>query len=267
MDWLAELLAPIMHLIEKKFEDMMDLERKVSDLKKVIDAKHGEDDAEELQDLQEELESLQDKVKESANVARAWGELPNDERWEMIKAADYTDGWFHVESTRTSFRIFYVCNGKNVPGGCATVQTSASWRRKFTNPLQAKQAWYCNVCGCRYKTSMGVMLEMRRGDMSYYMKAEFPPQDIQDLKGMVVEENVPGAKNAASPDELIKLLPDFHPVSIQHFQECNDPYTGEKMAGVFRANPEWMKDLPEFQWDTMYKICGLNKPEKKKKTK
>ena len=114
---------------------------------------------------------------------------------------------------------------------------------------------------------MGVMLEIRRGDKSWYAKVEFPPQDILDLKGMVIEETVEGAKQAETPHDLIKLLSDYHPVSTEHFQECMDPYTGKIMGGVYRADPEWMNELPLFEWDTMYKLTGLKKPEKAGKKK
>ncbi len=179
-------MTPIMHLIVKKFDDMMNLEAEVDKLKQELASKHPEEECAELAD---HLVELQQKVAEQASIVQAWSHFPKDQQWEMMKAADYTDGWFHIEKHRVSFRVFYFCNGKNVPGGCATIQSSATWARKHQDPLAPKQVWYCRVCGCSYKTTMGVMLEMRRGDQSFYMKAAFPPDDIQDNKKAKTKKN------------------------------------------------------------------------------
>ena len=82
---------------------------------------------------------------------------------------------------------------------------------------------------------------------------------------MSIEEHVAGAKDAKTPEELLKLLPNVKPSSTEHFQECRDWQTGELMEGVFRVNPEWMKSLPEFQWDIMYELTGRmpKKPKRK----
>lgn len=104
------------------------------------------------------------------------------------------------------------------------------------------------------------MVEMRRGAQAFYMQAELPPMDVMDLKGMIAQERVPGAEKA-TPQELLDILPNVVPCSTKNFVSV-----GEEYEGVYRADASWLKSLPTFQWDLLYKM-GLPKVEKAKKSK
>ena len=133
---------------------------------------------------------------------------------------------------------------------CHAVISSASWERRHEDPLADKQRWYCPNCGARYKCGFGVLVEFLEKGQTYYCKAEFPEQDIQDMKWMSVENGVrrAGHRDLKEARELLNLVPHVAPACKQTFQ----PTVHE---GVFLFDPRWMESLPDLDWNVLYKLA------------
>ena len=78
------------------------------------------------------------------------------------------------EGGHNHFRSYYTCQSGGEGYECLTVITSKAWRRRFEDPLATKQRWKCTWCGAKYKTWMGVIIEIKKDGVFYYLKAEIP---------------------------------------------------------------------------------------------
>ena len=59
---------------------------------------------------------------------------------------------------------FYICEWTPDEGKteeCHTLILSKVWGRKHEDPLKRKQKWYCKICGTKYKTYYGMLVEIR----------------------------------------------------------------------------------------------------------
>ena len=110
--------------------------------------------------------------------------MPAHERDRMDRAADYTDEWCMLGegAQRMGVRVFYVCD--RLWGGerCPTVIASSRWQRRFDDPLQTKQRWFCTVCGARYKVASGVLVQFTQHGRESYARASIPPTHLQMVK-------------------------------------------------------------------------------------
>ena len=157
-------------------------------------------------------------------------------------AADYTDEWSIRLSDKTSMRVFYKCTGRIGNEFCRTVTVSSHWRRKFSDPLSAKQRWYCPVCECRYKTTMGVLVEFRIGMELRYAMAEFPPMALQKVKWTAVQRKF-GVD--CTPEEFCRRIPEARVYDsailhkVQGFDQC------------YTYNVEALREAPTFNWTAL----------------
>ena len=79
-----------------------------------------------------------------------------EDKW--WKAAQYQDRMIPDRDGRGGFDYYFICLGKDSMGEkCYTVTAASAWKRKKEDPLATKQAWYCPICGCRYKTTFGTL--------------------------------------------------------------------------------------------------------------
>ena len=172
----------------------------------------------------------------------------------FCRAIDYTDGWFDIPGTGSRFRTYYLCKG-GVGGGnkipCGSVQLSSRWARLKDNALVAGPRWYCKVCGSKYRVKYGVMVEMVSNNQTFYMKAEFPTQEIEDLKRMAVDQLEKHGDLTVS-EEFLTRFPDAHPCSENSFRKT-------EFEGVYRLHPEFLAKLPMLDRDLVYRSVGKKK--------
>ena len=71
-------------------------------------------------------------------------------------------------------------------------------------PLAPKQGWYCTVCGARYKTTNGVLVEFREGETLSYARADFPPDCMQQVKWTSIQREY----KSTDPEELLQMIPE-----------------------------------------------------------
>ena len=160
----------------------------------------------------------------------------------MAYAAGYTDEWYHIPDKKVSFRTFYLCGRKWGTERCHTLTVSSLWNRLHQDPIASGQRWYCPVCEARYKPANGVMVEMLIQGVSYYIKAPFPTDDIIDLKAMAVETYHAGAQ---SPEELLKAIPEAHPLGAEWL-------VATRYEGTYSYQEAVFEDIPSLDWNQIY---------------
>ena len=91
------------------------------------------------------------------------------------------------------------------------------WGRMLEDPqIAAGQRWYCPLCAARYRTRHGVLVDIvikGQRQQALYAKADFPPDDIKDLKAMAVEHKL---RHATRPQELLASCPTIYPSDRGH---------------------------------------------------
>ena len=163
----------------------------------------------------------------------------------MNFAADYTDEWYMVGSgaEAKAFRCFYVC-GRPCGGEiCASMMLSSHWVRRAEDPLATGQRWYCRVCNARYKTNSGVLVEMVCQGEVTYLRADFPPDAMQQVKWASVQRSHP---DAVTPTALLEAIPDAQPMTQSGFLRRKEGFTG-----VWTYDHVALLSVPKLQWGTL----------------
>ena len=168
-----------------------------------------------------------------------------EEMDQLDKAADYTDEWFHIATNAGSvaIRTFYICTAKWGQERCRTLATSSRWLRKQADPLAYKQVWYCPVCGAKYRTTFGVILQMISGGQEKFVRATFPEHGMQQVKWTSVQRSY---RQATTAEELLAAIPEAAlapSVAIQ-------PVDGTK--GAYSFNDKALMDIPCFKWAQIF---------------
>ncbi len=252
LDFLAGVFAPIVKLIAKKMDDVVDLTKATDDLEELYRQEPVLGDAQEVDEYAEKLAKQDEVVSRKARKTRAFADKPPEVRDDFWRAADYTDEWFHVPGDGLRFRTFYLCMGGGNDNPCGCVQLSASWARFKEDALAPGQRWYCKVCSAKYKVRYGVLVEMVKENQTFYLKGQFPPEDIGDLKRMAVEQGMQKHKDLDTARKFLESLPHAHPCSENHFFKT-------QFEGVYRLDPEFLAELPMFNWDLVYRSVGEKK--------
>ena len=89
-------------------------------------------------------------------------------------------------------------------------------------------------------------------DRDRVLKAAFPSKDLMDMKAMMVERAYGG--HCKSGSELLKLLPEAHPVGRELLVPLTVDRNGNPARGSYTFPGKILKELPTFEWDTLYKI-------------
>ena len=167
---------------------------------------------------------------------------------EMRRAADYNDRWFASE--QGVYNVYYVCRaGGNTP--CNTVIQSKAWTRMKDNPLASGQRWYCH-CKARYRVAWGTLVEIFRDGVACYCLASLPSPNMQDIKGMMIEQRFKDVKTAK---ELYEAIPSIEPLAANAFT----PIVGR--PGMWRLEAmEEMDKRPRFEWNQLYNLPKTEEP-------
>ena len=171
----------------------------------------------------------------------------------MDLAADYTDEWFHVAGPNgpVALRVFYVCARKvNATETCSTLTTSSAWHRKHQDPLESKQKWYCPVCGAKYKTNSGTMVQMALDGESLFVRAEIPTEAFKQIKAASVQRTHP---QATTPEDLLRAIPE----AAVRATDWLRPVEGKR--GVYTYLEEAFNDVPLLKWEQLLSECLLER--------
>ena len=242
MGQLQIFFKPIFDILLMKFGDLKRGEKTAEELEKWLAWKKENLGKEGIGEYLDGGLDIADKLDEQIHNDTSFEKCEDPAA--MRRAADYTDEWFVDEETKTAFRSFYVCKAGGVEWPCNTVIVSAAWDRMHADPEAYKQRWYCNVCGAKYMTKFGVMLEFVICGTSYFMQAPFPVGGWQAVKNKCIETRFVGCK---TPDALLKAMPTVHPTT-------SDWLIKTTKWGVYSVVPGAMEDVPMMRWDQIFNV-------------
>ena len=231
---MAAMFAPIAHLLALKYNDMKEAVLAAKNLQNWLEKETKGDEAES--DLQEG-DAVEEEFEIKLYKERAFEGHEDAARMRM--AADYSDQWFTNKGME--FNVYYVCKGGSPQ--CMTAIEAKAWDRLREDLAATKQRWYCAYCGTKYKTRYGVLVEIvikNKGSM--YCSAEVPPFDIQDVKGMAIQEQY---KKCETPEELLAALPRIVP--RQGLVIERPGYFGHHAINVSK-----MEGVPTLDWSQLY---------------
>ena len=120
---------------------------------------------------------------------------------------------------------------------------SSQWKRRHEDPLARKQRWYCPACDARYKTTSGVLVELVYGGATHYVRADFPPETIQEVKWACVQR---AHDHARTPEALLASIPDAAPASGIVLQKM------EGLPGSWLYNREALASIPPLNWAKLF---------------
>ena len=254
LEELKSLFTPVVDLIQAKHQDMSEAVKKAEKFSVWRAASGNYQDLEADEDLNEGLK-LEQEFMDQATFRRAFADRGED-RARLRMAADYSDVLMGQEfdaSVEGSFRVYYFCNA-NVHGTkCNTLILSDKWKRFYSDISSTGQRWYCQECNARYKTTFGVVVEIilpkveeATGEkflVPHIFRADLPPDDIKDLKAMIVEKY--HGSDAPTPEQLLERLPTVQPIK-------NGMFT-EGITGHFQAKGFDWEAVPKLSWDVIYK--------------
>jgi hypothetical protein len=195
-----------------------------------------------------ESETLRKEIAKHEQQMERW----SADRMRFLQGVQYPDEWgcnMNKQGDVTcAFRSFYIC----LAGGvypCCTVIPSKTWETFHKDPLATRQRWYCICCGARYQTKFGMIVELEVHGNFYYVKADIPPENLEDLRAMWLEEN----KKPIDPEDLFAKLnlvtPHRSEILRQITQE--DVMAGAKTKfdqNAYKITPSAYKTLPHFEW-------------------
>ena len=177
------VFGDVCEILEKKFLDEETASRTVQEYRAWL---HGAGANAEDYEQGEKWSLILTQACESF---RAFSSRGSEQRM-FCNVADYADTW--TENAKGSFTAYYVCRAGQKGSECDCMITSKDWARKFGDPAASRQKWYCGICGSKYRTSFGMVVQLclksEDGVMTTYLaQSRFPPKSIQDAKFMMVE--------------------------------------------------------------------------------
>ena len=235
---MKQLFGPVLWILKLKSEDM---DEAALAARKFQAWMRGDTKFEDYEQDAKVGDALQIEFEDAVYKERAFASKADPIA--MRLAADYSDQWFSHDSG--AFNVFYVCMAGGLDWECCTLIESLKWDRLHADPAATKQRWYC-WCEAKYMTKFGVLCEIVSGDKCLYCRAELPPHDLQDAKGMMIESKF---KEANTPQELLDAIPKISPMERGSFFK---PMPGKD--GHYRADRTIFKSLPKLDWNQLYNL-------------
>ncbi len=197
----------------------------------------------------------------------AFASKPDQHAW--ILASSYSDSWTEILNSKGEL-IGGICSywpcfgntrwGPKTYDPCCRVMPSKRWLRLHADPTQPGQRYYCvGSCKKRHQGGWGQLVEVKRmnerGQLEmFYMRAEAPPWDAEDIRAMHLEETV--GINAKSATDLFDRIREIKPTLSELV--IPDP-TGEDML-MLRSKEAYF-NLPEWSWWEIFTMTGAEPPK------
>ena len=137
------------------------------------------------------------------------------------------------------------------PLPCDTVVQAQAWDRLKEDPVASEERWWCH-CQAKYKTSWGALVEIFKDDVACYCLANLPPENMFDVKGMLIEQRFKHVKNAT---ELYEAIPRVTPLARDAFV----PIPGRQGMWKLLAMKE-LEERPKFDWNQLYNLGKTEAP-------
>ena len=252
---LVQLLKPLAECVARKLVQLKARKRGIEEYDKLIEELRNCKDKDRELTIIEELEKW-DQVLWKLTTPLAF--QGKEDAVEMMNVAQYHDEWVETESG--AIRAWYVCLqdwGETYPP-CGTVMPSKQWKRKFEEVGASKQKWYCVCCTTRFRTSYGMLVEVRAKGISTFMLAEVTNKDVEDVRAMYMErfrsgnlpdpwQNLPDFTHIDPRDMLRSVEP--HEIAKEVVGEGFDASTVSKFVNV-----QGLKEIPKWDWDQIFTL-------------
>jgi hypothetical protein len=219
---------------------------------------------EEIMPLVKELEALEEEIMVHEKPL-SFNKFSPEVRERYLRAADYADLFVEVQQASgvvvAAMAAYYLCRCKNgAEKPCNTIILSKKWTRKYQDdPLKSGQCWYGNICGTRFQTNFGMLIEIFSEEDIYYMRAPVKPFDVLDLVGLKLEDTLDGK----TPLELYDALPTKNireTEVIRKAMEVDFWRKSEKkdLEGVYKVDNEFYKKLTAWNWYDIFTFTNWN---------
>ena len=133
------------------------------------------------------------------------------------------------------------------PYGSPDLIVSSVWQRHIADPLATGQRWYCRICGARYRTANGCLLQISEGGRDYWIRTECPDELPKKLKAVAVQRDHP---EAVTPSALVEAIPQAAIVDSAFIKEIKLP--DNPLGGVYSYDGAVFDTLPLFPWSTLF---------------
>ena len=261
LSFMEKLIAPLAEYILRKAAALEKLQEQTAQAEALQCELRACTDAKRALEIVTELEALREQQGYLAFADK--GEAQH----RYIAASSYNDEW---TSTRGlgSLRSYYICRKKVGYEVCGGLMTSKKWTRMLSDPTAVGQRWYCALCGARYATSSGCLIEITRrtgagGTEVFYGTASVPEWDLEDVRAMKMEQE---HKDVASAQHLFSLCTEVRPQVTPLMRPVRPDemaVAGASTEGVYRITDLAAIDrAPAWDW---WSLLGVAKPEKKTK--
>ena len=253
MTFVEDLFAPLAKLIELKVRHMDTNKELWEEYEKLLELVEACKTADESKTLMQTIADHEKKMEETElpQAFQAVCQPGSEEHLRYMQAAQYSDEWVCNKKNGkvlSAFRSFYIC----LAGGaqpCYTVMPSKTWRTFHEDPLASKQRWYCVCCGAKYLTKFGMLIEIEIRGVFYYVKAEIPPDNLEDLRAMWLEQTLKPSR----PEDLYEMLKLVtpHASGILKPIEPSDVFVGYQTKydpNAYKITSSAYNSLPNFDW-------------------
>jgi hypothetical protein len=235
---LSDIFSPIIDILQLKVVSM-ELGVSLAEKFKLWSAKKPDIlDVNAMNQYDQEGLDLHQCLEEASDWS-SFTSKSNPHEWRL--ASDYSECM--VSSVVGAFNYYFVCKAGGI-NPCWTMINSKNWTQYHADPIANKQRWYCKVCGARYKTRYGVLIEIVQKDTAKYMMAGFPPDSIGDVRAAAMERK---HSEACTPAELFAAVPNLVPRSKLLLQVVEE--------GVYSiTTPEALLSCGAFKWEQMFNL-------------
>ena len=252
---MASAWEPLGEMIIRKIQQLKNMNAENEEHRRLSQELKECTDPDRGLELLEQLEALD--TSETSDMLAFKGELQD----KFLLAASYSDTWTVVRSSTGKViggvRSWYVClcdcKGKEPP--CGTLILSKKWALKNTDPLAPRQGYYCHMWH-KYNASWGQIVEITIDGAHYYMRAEVPSWDLEDIRAMDLESK----SVYTSPEQLYNAVSEASPQLMS--PDFMSPVEGHDGHFKVHCIEDLMKQ-PLFEWEQVFNFVGTELPPKK----
>ena len=250
-DDLSQILEPLGSFISRKLDQLTRRSVGIEEHDTLLEEFKCCKDKARSYDLLLKIEALQEQL-EADTTSLAFADKGTEQN-AYLQVATFSDEWVSCE--KGFLRAWYGCfhTKKNTVPKCGTVMASKRWGRKFKDPAAPKQKYYCCICGCRFNTCFGMLVQIMCKGVSTFALAPVSNHDVEDIRAMALEFK----HKPTSTKEFYMNLPEVVPTDFEtilrparnselHYSTGAE----EDLPYIFRfVDLPAMEKVPKFNWD------------------
>jgi hypothetical protein len=270
---LCKVFAPAVTVIARKLRQIEKRHLLMDERRDLVNRLERATSPLEMTALLDEIERIEQEV-EKASAPLAFAKITDPfERARWLLAAQYSDTWTECKTKAgkvvAGFVTFYVCrrdygyedqdrNGYTFRSRCNSLIVNKRWDLTNPDPLAAGQRWMCPRCGGRYRFGWGVIVQVMTESKTYFLAADAPPPDQEDVRAGLIEEKY--GEKAESAEELYQLIPTVYPQEAPGFlrpakpSDLQDSSSSANGVYVLEDMPA-LDALPRWPWHQIWSFA------------